>query len=100
MTSSLPDDAHPGYAHAEAELKIAADTGTKAIIDAIGAMAILGEMQRLRDRLDAAGRLLRAGTVGGHCWASQQGYAACEQPGVGEFLARHLPQRRRWWRRT
>ena len=99
MTSALPDDTHPGYAHAEAELKIAANTGTKAIIDAIGAMAILGEMQRLRDRLDTAGRLLRAGTVGGHCWASQQGYAACEQPGVGEFLAGQ-PARRRWWRRT
>ena len=99
MTSALPDDAHPGYAHAEAELKAAADAGTKAIIDAIGAMAILGEMQRLQDRLDAAGRLLRAGTVGSHCWASQQGYAACEQPGVGEFLARQPPQRR-WWRRA
>jgi hypothetical protein len=99
MTSSLPSDAHPGYAHAEAELKTAADTGTKAIIDAIGAMAILGEMQRLRDRLDMAGRLLRCIADGRSCWASTtHGLEACEVPGVGEFLVEQ-PVRKRWWRR-
>jgi len=100
MTAPLPDDAYPGYAHAEAELKTAADTGTKAIIDAIGAMAILGEMQRLRDRLDTAGRLLRCVADGRSCWASTaHGFEACEIPGVDEFLAGQ-PQERRWWRRA
>jgi len=100
MTSSLSDDAHPGYAHAEAELKSAADMGTKAIIDAIGAMAILGEMQRLRDRLDAATRLLRCVADGRSCWASTaHGLEACEVSGLDEFLARR-PARKRWWRRT
>lgn len=100
MTSVLPSDQYPESAHAEAELKAAADTGTKAIINAIGAMAILGEMQRLREENAAAVRLLRCVADGRSCWASTtHGFEVCEVPGVGEFLAGQ-PVRKRWWKRS
>lgn len=98
MTGALPSDPYPGSALAEAELQSAADTGTKAIIDAVGAMAILGELGRLRDRLDVATRLLRASANGSACWAlTAHGMEACEVPGAAEFLA-GTGRRRRWWR--
>lgn len=91
-------DPYPGFAHAEAELMAAASSGEIVKVDAVAAMAILGEVQRLRDGLDAAGRLLRDGVGGAHCWASRQGYGVCEQPGVDGFLAGQSA-RKTWWKR-
>lgn len=92
-------DPYPGSAHAEADLLYAARSGDNAKLTAVGAMAVLGELGRLRNRLDVTTDLLRASASGGSCWAARQGYTACEVPGVGEFLAGQ-PARKRWWKRS
>jgi hypothetical protein len=97
MTSA--GDPYPGFAHAEAVLRAAADSGDKAILSAVESMAVLGEVARLREHVDATVRALRAVADGAGCWAAQQGYATCEHKGVAEVLA-GVPPRRRWWRRS
>lgn len=94
-----PADPYPGFTHAEALLRKAADTGEKAILDAVASMAVLGEVARLRERVEVAVRAVRAVADGTGCWAAQQGHATCEHKGVTEVLA-GVPLRRRWWHRS
>lgn len=98
MAPPAPADSYPGFAHAEAVLQAAADSGEKAVLDAVESMAVLGEVARLQERLEAFVRALRAVADGGGCYAAQQGYATCEHKGAAEALA-GVP-RRRWWRRS
>lgn len=95
--SRLGEAPFPGWSRTEADLDACASGGDELKLTAVEAMTILGEVQRLRDRLDWAARILRGVAVGNGCWAVQQGYEACEFQGVGEFLAGE-PKRRRWWR--
>jgi hypothetical protein len=88
---------YPGFAHAKAALRAAADSGEKAVLGAVESMAVLGKVDRLHGRIDVFERVLRAVADGAGCWAAQQGYATCEHSGVAEALA-EVP-RRRWWRR-
>ena len=88
----------PGWGRLEADLSAAVDAGDDVKLSTIEAMTVLGEIQRLRIRLDGATRLLGAVVDGTGCWHSEQGYAPCAFLGVNDFLT-DRPKRRRWWRR-
>lgn len=89
-------DAFPGWSRLRADLADCAAGGDELKLTAVEAMVVLGEVDRLNSRLDWAVRILRGVAVGNGCWAVQQGYGACEQQNVGEFLA-GAPRRRLWW---
>lgn len=92
--------AFPGWLRLRTDLADYAAGGDELKLTAVEAMVVLGEIDRLNSRLDWAARILRGVTAGNGCWAVQQGYGACEQRDVDEFLAGAPQRRSRWpWRR-
>lgn len=87
---------YPGWGRLEDDLSAAVDAGDDVKLSTIEAMTILGEVQRLKHRLDQAARLLTEVACGNGCWHGDQGYAPCTFRGVEGFLA-DMPKRRRWW---
>lgn len=88
--------AFPGWARLRTDLADCAAGGDEVKLTAVEAMVVLGEVDRLGERLEWAVRILRGVAAGNGCWAVQQGYEACEYGGVDEFLA-GAPRRRLWW---
>lgn len=94
--AGLGDAPFPGWARLQTDLADCAAGGDELKLTAVEAMVVLGEVDRLNGRLDWAVRILRGMAAGNGCWAVQQGYEACEQRDVSEFLA-GAPRKRPWW---
>jgi hypothetical protein len=88
----------PGWDRLEGDLSAAVAAGDDVKLSTIEAMTVLGEVQRLKTRLEQAAGLLGEVACGNGCWHAEQGYAPCAFRGVEGFLA-EMPKRRRWWRR-
>lgn len=94
-------DAFPGWPLIEAAMLDALVVGDDMKLTAGEVAAVIGEMARRKEREAQAARMARRVHAGHGCWASDQGYAACEHPGVEQFLdAAPKRVRRRWWRRA
>lgn len=97
MTAKPAPDAFPGWPRVEAELIACINVGDKATLSAPDAMVVLGEMARVKGRLDDAVKVLRRVQDGDGCFGSEQGYAPCAFRGVQQLL--DGAPKRRWWRR-